>query len=366
MNFEHDEIERMLAESAARYALETGGIEAARAAAALPEGYDRQSWLQFAEMGWIGAALDEAAGGFDLGAVGPMIIAEALAKGLNTAPFLPTAGFAAPLLADCGSTLLQDLIAGKALAVLALHEAGLGYDIMAANSMSIKTADGWRLNGSKSVVLAGDSASHFIVSAQEGEDLSLFLVDSEAEGVSRDAVRLGDNRGAAHVRFVDVDLPAEARLDVERTAHDLLNPAYHVALITAASENIGAAQAAFDATLDYVKTREQFGKPIGKFQVLQHRLVDASIKLEEARSLIMAAAMALRENNPERDALATAAWVQTCWSTRAVAEESVQIHGGIGMTDELEIGDYLKRITVNEMLFGIPSYHLERYTKLVA
>ncbi len=363
MNFEHDEIERMLADSASRYAQETGGIEAARAAVQLPHGFDRAAWTGMAEMGWIGAALSEEDGGFDLGPVGPMIIGEALAAGLNAAPFLATAGFAAPLLALCGAGPLQELLAGEAIVAVAWHEAGRGYDLTSVETRAEQAADGWRLTGAKTVVLAGDCATHLIVTARTDNGLGLFLVPGDAEGLTREAIRLGDNRGAAHVQLDGV---VAARLDPPGLAEPHLMAAYHVGLITAAAENLGAAQSAFDATLDYVKTREQFGRPIGKFQVLQHRLVDASIKLEEARSLIMAGAMALREGHAERQALATAACVQSVWSGRAVAQEAVQIHGGIGMTDELAIGDYLKRITVNELLFGIPSHHLERYTELVA
>lgn len=366
MNFEHNEIERMLAESAGRYALDNGGIEAARAAAGLPGGFAPDSWREMAEMGWVGAALSEASGGFDLGAVGPMIIAEALASGLSAVPFLAASGFAAPLLAACCADVLDQVLEGKAIATVAWHEAGQGYDVTLAKTDAAQTADGWVLNGAKAVVLAGDVATHFIVTAWSGEELGLFLVEGDASGVTRDTVHLGDNRGAAHLTFADVQLAASARLDSAGTAITHLTTAYHIALVTAASENLGAAQAAFDETLEYVKTRAQFGKPIGKFQVLQHRLVDASIKLDEARSLIMAAAMANREGHAEASALVTAAWVQAVWSARAVTQEAVQIHGGIGMTDELAIGDYLKRVTVNELLFGIPSFHLDRYTKLVA
>lgn len=365
MNFEHDEIERMLADSAARYALENGGLEAARAAAELPFGFDPSGWQEIAQMGWIGAALREESGGFDLGAVGPMIIAEALAGGLSSAPYLATAGFAAPLLEQCNHRLLTDLIEGNETVVVAWYEAGKGYDIDSPQTTAKQVPGGWVLNGMKAVVLAGDSATHFVVTAQTDDGLGLFLVKAVIPGLTRDPIRLGDDRGAAHIALTDVLLSDEARIDTNGKALEQLQAAYHTALIAAAAENLGAAQAAFDATLEYVKTREQFGKPIGKFQVLQHRLVDASIKLEEARSLIMAGAMALREGHVEASSLATAAWVQSIWSGRAVAQEAVQIHGGIGMTDELAIGDYLKRITVNELLFGIPSYHLGRYTDLV-
>lgn len=370
MNFEFDETEQMLADSVTRFMTDSAGLEQGRADAALADGFSREAWATCAEMGWLAAPFGEEAGGFGMGAVGSMIVHEALGAGLSPLPMLTGVTLAGRLLeaaGDKGADALATLIGGESLFAVALHETGRGYDFANPGLTATKSDDGWILSGAKASVLNGMAADKILVSASiEGEGLALFLVEGSADTLSKRDISLADNRRAAHLTFDQVQLEASARLDDGNNAQALLDAAMRETLIAAASENLGAMQAAFDQTLDYAKTRKQFGQPLGKFQVLQHRMVDMSIKVEEARSLIMAAAMALREGREDAPSLVTAAWVQSIWSGRKVGEESIQIHGGIGMTDELAIGDYVKRIAVNELLFGIPTHHIDRYNKLAS
>ncbi|MCT4655061.1 MAG: acyl-CoA dehydrogenase [Cohaesibacter sp.] len=372
MNFEFDETEQMLADSVTRFMQDTAGLEQARADAALKEGFSPKAWQTCAEMGWLAAPFGEEVGGFGMGAVGSMIVAEAMGAGLSPLPYLPAAIFAGRVLegvGERGAALLESQIAGESLTVMALHEEGRGYNFTAPSTKAIKDGEGWCLEGRKSQVLNAAAADGFIVTAivEEGvdgkEEFAIFHVPADAEGLSQRIIQLMDNRQAAHLELSGVKLGAESRLDDGSNGLALFETAYQEALIAAASEMLGAMQAAFDMTLDYAKTRKQFGQPLGKFQVLQHRLVDMSIKVEEARSLVMAAAMALRDGLDEAESMVSAAWVQAIWSGRKVGEESIQLHGGIGMTDELAIGDYVKRIAVNELLFGIPMVHIGRYNQ---
>ncbi len=370
MNFEFDETEQMLADSVTRFMTDSAGLEQGRVDAALPDGFARDAWAICAEMGWLAAPFSEDSGGFGLGAVGSMIVHEALGAGLSPLPMLTGVTLAGRLLEEAGKVgadPLGELISGESLFAVALHETGRGYDFANPGLVASKSDASWVLSGEKSSVLNGIAADKIIVTARiEGDGLALFLVDGKAEGLSKRDITLADNRRAAHLCFEQVKLDEKARLDNGNNAKCLLDAAMKETLIAAASENLGAMQAAFDMTLDYAKTRKQFGQPLGKFQVLQHRLVDMSIKVEEARSLVMAAAMALREEREDASSLVIAAWVQSIWSGRKVGEESIQIHGGIGMTDELAIGDYVKRIAVNELLFGIPTHHIDRYNKLAS
>ncbi len=366
MNFEFDETEQMLADAVTRYMQDHAGLEQARADAALAKGFSEDGWATCAEMGWLAAPFSEEAGGFGMGAVGSMIVEEAMGAGLSSLPYLTGAVMAGALLEQAGENgtdYLDAMISGSAIYAVALHEAGQGYDFFSPKTVARASGEGWVLSGEKSNVISGASADGYLVTAKvDGEEeLGLFFVVAGSEGVAVREINLMDNRRAAHVSFQEA---TAVRLDSGCNGAAMFEVALDNVLVAAASENLGAMQAAFDLTLDYAKTRKQFGQPLGKFQVLQHRLVDMSIKVEEARSLVMAAAMALKEGQDDARAMVAAAWVQSIWSGRKVGEESIQIHGGIGMTDELAVGDYVKRINVNELLFGIPMHHVERYNQI--
>lgn len=366
MNFEYDETEQMLADSVHRFMDDTAGMEKARVDVALDKGYSAESWNTCAEMGWLAAPFAEENGGFGLGAVGSMIVEEALGKGLSPLPYLTSVVFSGKILEQLGEAvedLLEGVISGEKVLSIALHETGKGYAYETPSTTATLQNGEWVLNGAKSNIVSAGAADGFIVSATvEGDGFGLFYVEAGEVASNLREINLVDNRRAGHISF---EAAKAARLD-EGNGLEIFDNALDEVLIAAAAENLGAMQAAFDQTLEYAKIRKQFGKELGKFQVLQHRLVDMSIKVEEARSIIMAAAMALKEGHEDAKSLSRAAWVQSLWSGRHVGEEAIQIHGGIGMTDELEIGDFVKRINANELLFGIPMHHIERYNTLMA
>ena len=367
--------QQLLKESADRFIERDYPFDKRRAAMKSDMGFQPEVWKTFAELGWLGLGLPEDHGGFG-GAKDVAILAEALGRGQVNEPFLASVVLGGGTVARAGSPAQRDdiltpLVGGEMLLAFAHGERHSRHDIAAVSTTAKRQGDGYRLSGSKSVVLHGDSADRLIVSARSSggerdeDGLSLFLVDPAAAGVARRAYRTNEGGRAAEIMFDGVEVSADALLGEEGTAYAVIEETVDRAAAALCGEALGLMAILNDLTLDYSKTREQFGQPIGKFQVLQHRMVDMFVALEEARSLatVYMADVDSAERDERRRAV-SAMKAQTGKSGRLVGQEAIQIHGGIGMTDDYVASHYFKRLTLVCRLFGDVDWHLERFASL--
>jgi hypothetical protein len=324
-------------------------------------GYDLARWRELAELGLLALPVGEESGGIGGSAVDLAIVGEALGKGIAPDPWLENGVLPARLLEAAGRAAeLEALVAGERYFACALAERNRRYSLTASQTNAAQNADGFTLTGEKTIVLGGAQADAFIVSAASGGATALFLVPADAPGLDRRDYRLADGSMASELRFNAVRLGADARLDL---ADGAFAAAIDDARLLAAAEMLGLGQRLFDDTLDYVKQREQFGVAIGSFQALQHRLVECYAALEQARSMLYRAALADRSD--------AAAWHRAAAGAKAfigeqadrVAREAVQMHGGMGVTDELAIGHAMKRVLVLGKLFGDGDALLAEYAE---
>lgn len=340
----------MLTDTVARYVANRSGGKA----------QIENDWKELAELGWLYLPYPEEVGGLGLGTAGVSAVMQGHGRGLLATPYLPFAVMAGGVLARCprGSHALAAVMEGEQRVTAA-------FAVGAAPTLAAHPAGaGWRLVGACDHVLSVDEADAVLAVARIGEteETGLFLVRTDAPGVTIMVQPLPDGRKAGRVGFDDVAVATIDRLDEDGEAEALLREVETEALLAAAADNLGAMQVLYEQTLDYAKLRKQFGRPIGSFQSLQFRLVDMWIKLDEVRSLVASAAAAPDRN--EAGALAVAAWIQSVWSGRLIGEEAIQIHGAIAMTDEHAVGRYVKRILVNELVFGAPERHFSRYRSM--
>ena len=324
-------------------------------------GYDRARWSELAELGLLALAVGEEAGGMGGGPIDLALVAESLGKGNAPDPWLENGVLPARLLAAAGRlALLDEVIAGQSFVACALAERGQRYSLVAKGMSARPQGDGFVLSGEKTFVLGGAMADWLVVSAECGGQTALFLVRGDAAGLERRPYRLADGSMACELRCLGVMLDADARLPLDYAG--LLAIVDDVRLL-AAAEMLGLAQRLFDDTLDYVKQREQFGVALGTFQALQHRLVECYAALEQARSMLYRAALA-DHGDP-------VAWHRSCAGAKAfigeqadrVAREAVQMHGGMGVTDELAIGHAMKRVLLLSRLFGDADSALAEYAE---
>lgn len=372
MDFSISDEQQLLRDSVERYVREHCDVERHIRLRGTQEGFDPACWRAFAELGWLSIPFSEAEGGFGGSAVDLLVACEALGGGLVREPFLVTAVVCGTLLRLGGSAAqhrdyLPALMAGERQWALAIAEAQSGYALEAA-ATSATSADGnWRLSGEKIAVLNGHVADHLIVSAcDEHGQTGLFIVDPDAAGVQRETFHAVDDSRGASLCLDDVAVGQEQVLAQPGSGLALLQGAIDRAIVAMGAEGLGAMQSLLDATVEYCKTREQFGQPIGKFQALQHRMADMYLKVEELRSLLFNAAIQLDEQSPEAPSACAAVKVKLVEAGRFVAQEAVQLHGGIGMTDELIVGHHYKRLLLLSKLFGDEDYYLERYRQLRA
>ena len=368
MNFAHDDQRQMLADMLNRFIAERAGLEARNAATASPEGYDTAVWAGLAELGVIGALVDADAGGFGGTGFEIMVLFEALGRGLVTGPYLD-ALLASRVLAAAGGAqdVLDRIILGQTVVGFAHQEPDGRYELDHVKTRAVRDGDGWRLDGAKAVVAHAGSAHLFLVSARsEGGDLLLFLVPADAAGLKiRDYANIDGDR-AAEVILTDVTIGDDARVGAERDATALIETAYNAALLALSAEALGAAETATSATIDYLRVRRQFGVALGAFQALQHRMADLMIDKEQLRSAVINAAAAL-DGDPLARARAASAAKFTAGKVGAlIAEEAIQLHGGIGMTWELPVSHYAKRLIMIDHQFGDQDHHLARYIALGA
>ncbi|MCB1512187.1 MAG: acyl-CoA dehydrogenase family protein [Hyphomicrobiaceae bacterium] len=374
MDFELSEERQMLADTANRYVRDEYDIKSRHARAAMDSGFCRKTWDQLAELGLIGALLPPDVGGF--GGLGEdiAVVFEALGRGIVVEPFLATGVLGGSPLAIAGTdaqkAMLEDVIAGKTLLALAHGEPEGRYTTSYVKTKAEAKDGGWLINGRKAVVVSGDSADKLIVSArvsggeEDADGISLFLVDANASGVSRRGYGTFDGYRAAEIALDNVAVGADALIGEAGKGLPVLEETNSRGIVALAAEALGAMEVCRDMTLDYLKTRQQFGRPIGKFQVLQHRMADMCLEIEQVRSALILATCTLEGGRLDRE-LNTAALKNMVGRVgRLVAEESIQMHGGIAMTWEYAVGHYAKRLTMIDHMLGDTDFHLERYIQL--
>ncbi|HET7835933.1 MAG TPA: acyl-CoA dehydrogenase [Variovorax sp.] len=373
MNFEHSEDRRMLADSLNRFIAEQYAFDTRDRIAKSPEGFSADIWRQFAELGVIGALFGEADGGFGGDGFDIAVVFEALGRGLVVEPLLG-AVMAGEAISAAGNetqkALLAEIIGGTTIAALAHDEAGSHYELARVETRAARSADGWVLDGAKVVVQQGAQADLFVVSARtagavdDEAGISLFLVPAKTAGLAvRDCPAIDGGR-VAELRFDKLALGADALLGTEGQAHATLERAIGRGVLALCAEALGAMEAAKTETLEYLRTRKQFGMLIGSFQALQHRMADLLLEIEQARSAVINAAAAIDGDRVTRERAVSAAKFSIGRIGSLVAEESIQLHGGIGMTWELPLAHYAKRLVMIDHQLGDEDHHLQRYIAL--
>lgn len=335
--------------------------------------FDTAAWAEMGQMGWAGVIVPEEHNGSAFGYLGLGLVLEETGRNLVASPLLSTALISASALSLAGtdaqkSAWLDKIALGEAVATLAVDEHSHHAPLRTALAAT-KSGDGFTLNGEKTFVIDGEAADLLIVAARtsgkpgDSDGLTLFLVPTDTAGVTRTHLALADSRGAAKITFADVKVGADAVLGQIDKGWAVLEPVLDRAYIGLAAEMLGTANAAFDITLDYIKTRTQFGQVIGTFQALQHRAAKWFTDLETTRSCVEAALEALDAGSDTR-ALASLSKAKASEVLHLASNEMVQMHGGIGMTDAHDSGLYMKRARVAEALFGGAAFHRDRYARL--
>jgi acyl-CoA dehydrogenase len=337
-------------------------------------GFDDSVWAQMADMGWAGIAIPEQFGGLGYGYTGLGLVLEQVGRHLTASPLQSTVLVAATVIAQLGDQAQKELClpaiaSGEKLVTLALQEGPHHAPTKVAATASLE-GDDWVLNGDKVLVLDAPAADSFIVIARSagepGDDagLSAFLVDTGTQGLSVEGRSLVDSRSVGALHLDDVRVPSTSLLGVAGEAGPGLGRALDIANIGLASELLGLSSEAFERTVTYLQERKQFGRVIGSFQGLQHRAAELFAELELARSIVLQALQAIDSGEENLSLLASAAKAKLCEVAQRATNEGIQMHGGIGMTDEHEIGFFIKRARVAQHTFGDYNYHLDRFAQL--
>jgi len=374
MNFQHTDDRRMLADSLNRFVAEQYAFETRDQIAKSPEGYSPELWRQFADLGVIGALFSEADGGFAGGGFDIAVVFEALGRGLVVEPFLGTV-LAGSAIAHAGSpaqkALLAEIIGATRIAAFAHGEPEAHHELTQVQTRARRAGEQWVLDGVKAVVQHGEQAGAFVVSARSAGALddeagvSLFLVPADTPGLSLRGYPTVDGGRAAELTLAGVTLGPDALLGAEGAGSATIEHSVGKGVLALCAEAVGAMDVAKDATLDYLRTRKQFGVPIGSFQALQHRMADLLVEIEQARSAVINAAAALDDGDRvTRERALSAAKVSIGRIGTRVAEECIQLHGGIGMTWELPLAHYAKRLVMIDHQLGDEDHHLARFIAL--
>ncbi len=376
MNFELNEDRRMLADALNRYLSEQYPAEYRNQAAYGAAGYSAQTYAQLAEQGAIGVLFAEADGGMGGAGADIALVFETLGQHLVAEPLLGALLVGRALCAagtESQKAQLEGIIAGTTLAALAHDEPDNHYELNRVATAASKHGDGWVLNGAKAVVPFGDQAQLLLVSARTsggvgGETgISLFLVPGDAKGITKRGYGRIDGGHAAELVLTDVQVGADALLGQEGAGHALLERVVGYGLLALSAESLGAMDKAKADTLEYLRTRKQFGVPIGSFQALQHRMADMLLEVEQARSAVINAAAAIDETDRvTREKALSAAKYSVGKIGTLIAEESIQLHGGIGVTWELPLAHYAKRLVMIDHQLGDMDHHLARWMALAA
>jgi len=376
MDFSLNEEQQLLKDSVDRFVRENYELSQRRELVDSKDGFSLDHWATMAELGWLGATLPEEYGGIGGGPVEAMVLMEGFGRGLVVEPYYATAVMGGNLILQGGSdeqktALLPDLAEGKLMLAFGYAERQSRYDLFDVESTAKKSGSGYILNGHKGVVIHGGTADKIIVSARTGgatrdkDGITLFIVDAGANGVSIRDYQTIDGLRAAEVGLENVEVGGDAVLGEVDDGLALMNDIARRSMAALSAEAVGIMDTMQTLTNDYLQTREQFGRPIGKFQVLQHRMVDILIGCEESRSSMLVATLRLDdEDEARREKAVSAAKVKIGQSGKFIGENAIQLHGGMGMTDEMQIGHYFKRLAMIDVMFGDHNYHLKRYVTL--
>ncbi len=374
MDFSYSEEQQMLQDSVAKFVQNDYDFDSRMKVVKGDVGYNQDHWKLFAELGWLMVPFKEEDGGLGGSALDLMVVMEEFGKGIVIEPFLTTAVLGGSLIASAGSAAqkaeyIAGIMEGTTQLAFAYAEPQGRYDLSDVTTTAEKTDTGFRLNGHKAVVLNGGIADTLIVSARtsgaqtDNDGISLFLVDAKAAGVEVQSYRTQDGARAAEVTLNGVEVSADSLLATEGKALPIIEEVIQRATLAICAEAVGAMEVAYQKTVEYTKTRVQFGVPIAKFQALQHRMADMFIEHQQAKSIVLMAAMKLDQGGEGVGKAVSAMKARIGKAGRAVGQEAVQIHGGIGVTEELDVGHYFKRLTMIELLFGNTAYHTQNFAR---
>jgi pimeloyl-CoA dehydrogenase small subunit len=378
MDFDLSEEQRLLRDSVDRLLADRYTFDKRKGYLAEPEGWSRALWSQYAELGLLGLPFPERHDGFGGGGVEVMLVMEAFGRALALEPYLATVVLAGTALRLAGTeaqqaALMPQIAAGGKRLAFAHSERQARYDLPDVLTTAARKGGGWVLDGAKSIVLHGDSAEALIVSARtdgarnDTDGITLFLVDGGSTGLARRGFALRDGTRAAEIVLSGVEVAADAVLGEVGAAYPVIERVVEGGIAATAAEAIGAMQAMHEMTLEYLKTRQQFGQPIGRNQALQHRATEMFVALEQGRSMAMLAAMTVDEPDAaERARNIAMVKAGLGQAARFVSQNAVQLHGGIGMTEEYAVGHYFRRVMVIEHTFGDTAHHLSRLAQQAA
>jgi alkylation response protein AidB-like acyl-CoA dehydrogenase len=375
MDLTLSEEQRLLRESVDRFIVETYDADHRRRIANDPLGFSPEIWKQFAGLGWLALPISEAYGGLGAGAVEIGILMEAFGRGLVSEPYLATVVIGAGLISECGSepqkqAMLPKVADGSLLLAFAHSERPARFDLAQVETTAKRTQQGWRLDGHKTAVIDGNAAGQIIVSARVANEtgkpgaLCLFVVPARTAGLRlRDYARLGGGR-ACNLELADVRLSPDAPLGNGADALPKIECVVDRALAALGAEAVGIMQIMLDTTLEYTKVRQQFGRPLSANQVIRHRLADMAMQCDEARSMALRAALMADAERVARGRAASGAKAKIGKCARFVAEQAVQLQGAMGVTEELDIGSYFKRLLAFDTMFGGSAHHYRRHAAL--
>jgi alkylation response protein AidB-like acyl-CoA dehydrogenase len=375
MDFAFTEEQTLLRNSVQRYLADNYKYEDWRKFTRGEAGRDPKHWGQFAELGLLAASLPEEHGGLGGGAIDSMVVMEEFGRALVVEPYVSTVVIGGGALKYGGSEALKGewlpkIAAGETIVAFAFAEPSGRYNLADLTTSARKQGGSYILSGQKAVVIGAPWADQLVVTARTGggrrdeKGVSVFLVDKKAKGVSLRDYPTMDGSRASEITFENVEVPAGRLIGETDNGLALVERVTDEAIAATCAEATGAMKVLVDATVEYSRTRKQFGVPIGKFQVLQHRMVDMFVNYEQSVSMTLMVTLKLDENDVERKKAASAAKVQINKSGRFVSQGAVQVHGGMGMTDELNVGHYFKRLTMIETLYGSMDHHLQRFAIL--
>jgi len=371
MDFELNEIQAMLADSIEKFIVNDYDFETRQKYASSEDGYSKDVWQTFAELGWTAVPFSENDGGFDGGPVEMMVVMERLGRGLVVEPYLANVVLAGGVLRRAASDSqkadwLQPMIAGELQTTVAFVERQARYEMCNVSTTATKDGDSWVINGAKGYVLNGDNAELLIIPARTSGDqndqsgITLFGVSADADGVSIRGYETVDGKRAAEISLQNVSVSADQAIGEIGEGYSALAGAISDATLAVCAEAVGIMTALTEKTIEYSKSRVQFGVPISSFQALQHRMVEMYTACEQSRSLMMWAAMTITDDNEASARAIHSLKYQIGVAGTRVGEEAVQIHGGMGVTWDLDVAHYFKRLTAINVLFGNADWHLNQ------
>jgi len=375
MDFSFTEEQTLLRNSVAKFLADNYDFETFKKISRSDKGWKPENWKAFAELGLMAAPLPEAFGGLGGGPVDTMIVMEEFGKALVVEPFAQTVVVGGGIVNHGGNDAQKEewlgkIAGGECVIGFAFAERQSRFNFADVLTSAKKQGSGYVLNGQKTVVLGGPMADTLIVTARtaggqrDEKGISVFLVDKKSKGIATRDYPTVDGLRASEITFENVEVPAANLIGADGNALPLIEQVTDEAIAAHCAEACGAMKVLLDATTEYSKTRKQFGVPIGKFQALQHRMVDMFMAYEQSQSMTLMVTLKLGESAKERKKAASAAKVQIGKAGRFVGQNAIQIHGGMGMTDELNVGHYFKRVTMLDTLYGNVDHHLKRYAAL--